>query len=266
MQINDGLLTVFRDMRNNREPGIVKLLPANLLKKIPVHLQMDTLNINNARVEYKEHNEKTNQAGKVTVDHLNGQAVNVKNHDLQKTDSLQTTAIGFIQNKIPTRLYVKESYTDSLGGFVMTVQMGAADLTVLNPVLHPLVSAEIKSGHLDTLTMRVIGREAHSFGEIEMFYHDLKVSVFKNGEKKKTFLNGIKNLFANTIIKNKNTEKSATIFFKRLRDRSAVNYLVKITFNGIINTVTGKKNKKFYRMHKEEIKEKSLPIIKSSVQ
>lgn len=264
MQINNGMMTVFRDMRKNREPGVVKLLPVNLLKKIPVHLQVDTLNINNAKVEYEEHNEKTNQAGKVTVADLNGQVINLRNHDLKKNDSLHTVATAFIQNKIPTWLYVKESYTDSLGGFVMTVQMGHADLTVLNPVLHPLVSAEVKSGKLDTLTMRVIGREAHSYGEIKMLYHDLKVAVLKNGENKRSLLGGIKSFFANTFIKNKNTEKTATVFFKRLRDRSAMNYLVKITFNGIINTVIGKKNKKSYRMHKEEIKEKSLPTIKSS--
>lgn len=261
--INNGRMTIFRDKRKPIEPGTVRPLPVNMLKKIPAHLLADTLRLNDALVEYEEHNEKTNKPGKVTVSRLNGRITNLRNHNVTKTDSLHTLVTGFIENKIRTWLNVKESYTDSLGGFLMTVQMGPADLTVLNPILKPLVSAELKSGNLDTLSMRVIGREYLSFGEIKMFYHDLKVSILKNGGNKKSFMGGIKNFLANTIIKNKNSEKTATIFFKRLRDRSAVNYLVKITFNGIINTVTGKNNKKSYRQYNEEIKNKHLPPVGS---
>ena len=134
----------------------------------------------------------------------------------------------------------------------MTVQMGPADLTVLNPVLRPLASAELKSGRLDTLFMRVVGREELAFGEIKMSYHELKVLVLKKGGSKKPLLSGIKNFFANTIIKNKNNEKSSRIFFRRLRDRSAINYLVKITFNGIINTITGKKSKNLSAKQKRD--------------
>ena len=112
------------------------------------------------------------------------------------------------------------------------------------------------------MIMRVVGREELAFGEIKMFYHDLKVSVLKKGDNKRSLLSGIKNFFVNTIIKNKNSEKSSTIFFRRLRDRSAVNYLVKITFNGIINTVTGKQNKKKFRQNKVDIKKQHLPAIK----
>ena len=139
-------MTIFRDKRKLREPGAVSLLPANLLKKIPGHLQVDTVRVNNAYVEYVEHNEKTNKAGIVTVARLNGRLANLRNYDLKKTDSLHTLATGLIEDEIPARLNVKESYTDSLGGFLMTVQMGRADLTVVNPILRPLVSAEIKSG------------------------------------------------------------------------------------------------------------------------
>lgn len=261
MQIKDARFSAFRDMKKQREPGVVRLLPVNLLKKIPVQLQIDTLKVNNVHVEYEEHNEKTDQSGKITVASLDATVYNMRNYRMKETDTLHSTVTGLIQNVIPTRLDVRESYTDSLGGFLMTVQMGPADLKVLNPVLLPLVSAELKSGQLDTLSMRVVGREAHAFGEIEMYYHDLKVSLYKDGEKKKSLLLGLKNFFANTIVKNKNSDKTATIFFKRLRDRSAVNYLVKITLNGIVNTVIGKKNKKHYRQHREEILRRPLPVI-----
>ena len=261
MNIHHGNLTVFRDKRQPLKPGAIRPLPANLLKKIPAHLLVDTFKLNDSHVEYAEFNEKTNKAGIITVARLNGLITQMRNYDLTNTDSLHIRANGFIENKILTRLDVKEAYTDSLGGFLMTGQMGPADLMVLNPVLRPWASAELKSGHLDTLLMRVVGREEYAYGEIKMYYHDLKVNILKKGDSKRSLMVGIKNLFANTVIKNKNTQKSSTIFFKRLRDRSAVNYLVKITLNGIINTVAGKQNKKKFRQHKVDIKKTTLPEI-----
>ena len=259
LDVDNARLTVFRDKRVPRKPGIVRPLPSDQLKKIPMRLQVDTARINDSYVEYEEFNEKTNDAGKITVANLNGRITGVRNHNLQLSDSLHLVANAFIEDSIFTRLNVKQSYTDSLGGFLMTVQMGPADLAVLNPVLKALASAELKSGRLDTLSMRVVGREELAFGEIKMSYHGLKVLILKKGGGTKPLLSGVKNFFANTLIKNESNEKGSRIFIRRQKDRSAINYLVKITFNGITNTITGKKSKKAYRKNKAEIAEKPLP-------
>ncbi len=262
LKISHVLLTDFRDKRQPRRQGTIRLLPVNMLKKIPVHLLVDTIKLNDARVEYEEWNEKTNKPGKITVARLNGRITEVRNYDLSDTDSLSIRFTGYIEDSIHTKLSVKESYTDTLGGFMMTAQMSPVDLTVLNPVLRPLASAELKSGQLDTLTMRVVGREQLAFGEIDMYYHDLKLRVLIKGDiDKRSFFSGIKNFLVNTIVKNKNSDKSSPVFFIRLRDRSAVNYLVKITLNGILNTALGKKNKKQFRKFKTETKRRNLPLV-----
>ncbi|MGZ8558940.1 MAG: hypothetical protein ACXWWC_11420, partial [Chitinophagaceae bacterium] len=264
VSISNVLLTDFRDKRKPRKQGDIRLLPVDMLKKIPVHLLVDAIRLNNAHVEYEEWNEKTNKAGKITVARLNGRITQVRNYDLKKTDSLHIRVSGFIENSILTKLVVKESYTDSLGGFLMTVQMGPAGLMVLNPILRPLASAEIRSGQLDTLTMRVIGREQMAFGEISMYYHDLKVNLLTKGNRnKKSLFSGLKTFLVNSIVKNKNTDKSRPVFFIRLRDRSAVNYLVKITMNGILNTAIGKKSKKQFRKHEKETKKRNLPPVEN---
>ena len=259
LNVDDGRLTVFRDKRLPRKPGIVRPLPSEQLKEIPLHLQIDTMNVNNSHVDYEEFNEKTNEAGKITVADLNGRITRVRNHNLHHSDSLHLVASAFIADSIFTKLNVKQSYTDSLGGFLMTVQMGRANLALINPVLRALASAELKSGRLDTLSMRVVGREELAFGEIKMSYHNLKVLVLKKGGRKRPLLSGIQNFFANTLIKNESNEKGSRIFIRRQKDRSAINYLVKITLNGITNTITGKKSKKAYRKNKKEIAKKPLP-------
>lgn len=248
--ITNGFMYDYRDKRQPREPGIIRSLPVNLLKKIPVHLQIDTVKLNNAYVEYEEVNEKTNAAGKIAVTKLNGRITHLRNYNLSATDSLHIRANAFLEGKLFTKLDLKESYTDPLGGFLMTVQMGPADLTILNPILKPLASAELRSGQLDSMTMRVTGREALAFGEMKMVYHDFKINVINANNKKR----GLISFFVNSLVKNKNTDRMGTVFFERLKDRSAINYLVKITLSGVSSSIGIKKSDKLARKNKQQIR------------
>ena len=85
----------------------------------------------------------------------------------------------------------------------------------------------------------------------------------KNGdEKKKGILNGLINFLANSfVIKNKNTSRTGNIFFIRQRDKSAINYLIKIAMSGMASSVGAKNNKKMLRRYKNELKERNLPPI-----
>lgn len=262
VDITNGFLTDFRDKRTPRQPGYVTLLPSGIVKSIPVKLQIDTTRLVNTNIIYEEVNDKNNKTGKITVGRLNGLVTQLRNYNLTATDSLRIRASAYLADTIFTKLELRESYTDTLGGFLMTAQMSPADLTILNPILIPLVSAEIKSGYLDTMTMRVVGREYLAYGEMKMLYHDLKVKVIRNSQKReKSFITGTLNFFANAIVKDKNTDKTGAVFFIRLRDRSAINYLVKMALSGVTSNVGIKKSKRMIRKYRKEIKDRNLPTI-----
>ena len=157
-------------------------------------------------------------------------------------------------------LQLRESYTDTLGGFLLTGQMGPADLTLLNPVLAPLANAELRSGKMDTMSMRVVGREYLAFGEMKMYYHDLKIRV-RRPDNRRTFITGLTTFLANTLIKNDNKNRTGTVFNIRWRDRSAINYLVKIALSGMTSSVGVKRNKKLIRKYEKEIRSKKLPPV-----
>jgi len=248
ISVSNVYMTDYRDQRKPREPGVVRSLPVNLLKKIPVHLLVDSVKLENAHIEYEEVNKKTNEAGKITVARLNGHVAHLRNYNLQAADSLHINATAFLENTLLTKLDMKESYTDSSGGFSMNVQMGPADLTILNPVLRPLASAELRSGLLDSMNMHVTGREAFAIGEMKMVYRDFKINVINTNTNKKR---GLLSFLANSFVKNKNTEKKGTVFFKRLRDRSAINYLVKITLSGVSSSIGIKKTDRLAKKNKQ---------------
>ncbi|MGB3007093.1 MAG: hypothetical protein WBC06_11320, partial [Chitinophagaceae bacterium] len=202
-----------------------------------------------------------NLAGSIPVTRLAVTLLNVKNYNLNRSDSLTIKATGYLLDTAWTQLRVKESYTDSLGGFLMTLRTKPVDLVVLNNALIPLASIKLISGKFDTIEMRAIGREFLSLGEMKMFYKDLKIQVLKNGaETKKTFLTKLSTFIANTfVIKTNNSSRIGNVFFIRQRDKSAINYLIKIALSGMTSSVGAKNNKKMIRKYRKEIEQKTLP-------
>ena len=179
------------------------------------------------------------------MNRLNGLITSIRNYGAAASDSLSMHATAYLEDSVFTALQSKGSYSDTSGGFRMQVQMGKADLRILNPALGPLAGASLKSGYLDTMTMQVTGNDHMAYGEMIMSYHDLKVLLSgKPNQEKRSFLRGAVNSLVNTILKNKNTDKKGTVFFIRLRDRSPLNYLVKITLSGVGSSVGLGKNRR----------------------
>jgi len=150
-----------------------------------------------------------------------------------------------------------------LQGFMLNVHMTRAHLPVLNPVLEPLASIKVRRGELDTMIMRVVGRDYLSLGEMQMFYRNLNVQFLKSGEDSSTtFLTRLISWAANHLVLRKhNARKTGVIYFPRFRDRSIFNYWVKMTLSGAASSVGVKKNKKALRRYHKALRRKELPPI-----
>lgn len=257
---DEAVITDFRDRRLPLQKGVIKPLPVNLLKKVPVKLSVGSIAINNAYIEYAELNNKTNQTGVVRLSRVNAKATHVRNYDHRPGDSLYITAGAYLMDSAAIQLYVTESYCDSLGSFLLSGGVGPANAGILNPVLLPLASVKLESGRLDTLSMRVTGDEYTASGEMKMLYHNLKIKFLSNkaGARKNSY-RGFASFLANTfVIKNNNRVRTGDIFFQRIRDKSALNYLVKITLSGISSNIGIKNNARLLRHYKKERRKRNL--------
>lgn len=261
--IDKAYLIDYKDKSLPFNSGLIKPLPVTMIKQLPFKLKIDSLLLSNAEVVYTEVNEKTKVAGTIPVNRMDVTILNLKNDELSSTDSLTIRATGYLLDTAWIRLRVKESYTDSLGGFLMSLRLKPGDLRVLNSALIPLASVKLISGDLDTLDMRAVGREYLSLGEMKMFYRNLKIQLLKNGvESKKTIFTRFVSFIANTfIIKANNKSRIGNVFYIRQRDRSAINYLIKISLSGMASSVGAKKNKKMIRKYKNELEKRKLPPI-----
>lgn len=257
------VLTDYKDKQLPFNAGIIKPLPTGLLKQLPLQMAVDSITFTNAEVAYTEVSEKTKMAGTIPVKRLSIVLANVKNYDFSATDSLSIKATGYVMDSIWTKLQVKESYTDSLGGFLMTLRMKPDDITILNPAIIPLASVKVLSGRFDTLNMRAIGREYLALGEMNMYYENLKIQLLKKGAvDKKTLLTRLMNFAANSfVIRKNNKNRTGNVFFIRDRNRSAINYLIKIAISGMSSSAGIKSNKKIIKQYKKELEKRGLPPI-----
>ena len=263
VDITNPEITIYRDMQPPFLSGTIKPLPVNMIRKVSLPLSMHSINIFNGRLSYTEKNEKTRAEGTVLLARLNGGLTNIKNHSFTADDSLSLTLNAYLMDSALINLKVKECYNDSLSGFIMTLRMKPTSLTFLNPVLAPMSNVKITSGVIDSFHLRAIGKEELSFGKMNMYYHNLKIKLVKDGDQNKTtFLTNAVSWLANTfLIKKNNNGRTGLVYFERLRDHSFWNYIVKMTFSGMSTSIGVKKNTKFMKRYKRELKERELPPI-----
>ena len=98
---------------------------------------------------------------------------------------------------------------------------------------------------------------------MQMYYRDLRIQLVKGGDSSKTGLGGrITSFLANTFLIRKNNKgRTGIVYFERATDRSFFNYLVKMTFSGMATSIGIKKNKKYLRQYKKELKKRNLPEV-----
>ncbi len=252
--IEQPVITAYRDATKPFKHGHIKYLPSLMIKKFPPLFSFDTIQMKDAAITYSQVDKKTEKTGTIPLTHLNAILFPVRNYNLEATDSLELHASALIMGKAPMQLIAKESYEDSLAGIHILLTANAADLTILNPALIPLVSAKLKSGLLDTLTMDAKADEYTAYGEMKMNYKNLKIKIVRKGDPNaKTLLTRIGNFAANTfLLKHKNNDKrTGSVYFERLRERSFFNYLVKMTISGIASATGLKKNTKKLNQYKK---------------
>lgn len=263
MTITNPVITVYRDKKPPFLAGILKPLPVDLIQRISLPVEVQKLKMVNGLLSYSEKHAKTRAEGTLQLTHLNAELSNIKNRDITDTDSLTLTMSAYLMDSALIRLMVKESYLDSLSGFLMTLRLTPTTLSFLNPVLVPLSNVKITSGTIDSFHLRAIGHENLSIGEMKMYYHDLKIKLVKDGEENKSsFLTKAASWLANTfIIKKNNNGRIGIVYFERIKDRSFFNYIVKMTFSGMATSIGVKKNRKYIKQYKRELKARNLPPI-----
>jgi hypothetical protein len=263
--VTDPVITIYRDKLPPFLAGRTKLLPVEIIQNLSLPVSISKINLVDGTLYYTEKNGKTRAEGTLLLSNLNGTVAGIKNRDIKAGDSLSLDINAYLMDSALISLQVKESYLDTLSGFLMKLRMRPTTLSFLNPVIAPLSNVIITSGVVDSLEMRATGHDKFAFGEMYMYYHNLRIKLVKDGKEGQSgFLGNVATFLVNTfIIKKNNDGRKGLVYFERLRDRSFFNYIVKMTFSGMATSVGAKKNRKYLKAYRQQLEDNHLPSVQN---
>ncbi|MEO6187849.1 MAG: hypothetical protein ABIO82_06965 [Ginsengibacter sp.] len=219
------------------------------INSISIPVAIDEIIVDDGKVNYLEKNEKTRLEAKVYLTHLNGNISHINNFSRKQRDSLSINFNGQLLDAAPFDISISQSYTDSLYGFVMDLQIQPTSLSILNPLLTPLSSVKFSSGSLDQLKMHAVGNENFAYGKMDFYYRGLKIQLLKNDVfTQPTFFKKVESALVNAfLLKTENNDRMGLIYFRRLKSRSFFNYMNKIILSGVSTSTGVKRNKRFQK-------------------
>lgn len=260
--VENPVLNVYKDKRLPLEPGKRKAMPVALLKKINQRLHIDSVRLVDGTIFYEEFNDKTEMIAKVNLSDLQTLIRNIDNYNTSQSDSLYIVSTSRLLDTAQLAIRFHESYADSIGSFLYRVRIGQFGLPALNSVILPTANMKINRGWLDTLELRVMGNDYLAHGKMRMYYKDFKIQFLSNKElEKRTIFTKALSWLANTFLRTNNVEKTGTVFTERTREKSFVNYWVKIVLSGAMTNTRIRKNSKQEKRYQKALKRIQVPEL-----
>lgn len=241
VQIGD---TELQNFKNQQIPVPRHLVPMiySGLQKAPIKLEIQRVGVNNFSVVYEELARKGTVPGKLFLTEMNGVFTGFTNIVTTPDQYIRLDANGKLMGKgffTATWMLPVDSLNDR---FLLNARMEGFDLTILNELVTPLASAEVRSGWLKELTFDT---EASSKGaKINMLflYKDLQAALMKDKDGElveKKFLTDL----VSRILKHDNNSRRSSVSIIRDPYHSTFNYLWQILRPAIVESVGVSKKK-----------------------
>jgi len=215
--------------------------PHQLIMKLDLPAQVDTINIKNFTFNYKELNPKTQKVGVVIFNNIDGTITNVTNikERIAANKIMLVKAHGHLMEKADINATFAFDLTKTKNGdFSVDADLGPMDGTALNPATTVLGMFEINSLSIKKLSTHVSGNNNNANSTVFFVYDDLKITALKQDDSGKLKHRGFISFVANTFVINKsNTSKKTKGYFKRDVHRSFFYLIWKTILQGITSTV-----------------------------
>jgi hypothetical protein len=243
LNIGNGKINIYRN-RMMPMPTGNKLgqYPHQLLDKLELPVNIDTLTGNNINIQYTELSPVTEQTGTINFSHVHGLFRNVTNIDSLVAKNRHMTAdfdaIFMQSGKLTARFDF--TLNDKAGGFGVSGQLKDMNGKDLNVVTKPMGKVEIRSCDIQDLTFNIKGDERKATGHVKLLYRNLRIAVLKQDKDHKEFKRkGLVSLVANAlVIKDANplsgeNVRTANVSYTRDVKKSFFNLVWKTLFTGV---------------------------------
>ncbi|SMD42380.1 hypothetical protein SAMN00777080_0928 [Aquiflexum balticum DSM 16537] len=243
VRLTDLVADIFRDKRYEREPGIHRYMPQELMQKAGMDVSVDSLFIENAAINYFEFPEVGMIPGQLSFNKLNAALYPfnlVKEDAVYPNEKMFLLANAKLNGRADLNLQAHFFFDDPYP-INVNAQLGEFDLDQLNSILEPNAFVRVTRGKINGADWSFIADEKEAIGRMVILYSDLKLELLdertlEKGTGRKGILTFVLNTFA---VRSNNPRRylrkpiSSSIYEPRNTERFVFNYWWKATFSGL---------------------------------
>ncbi|MBA4852971.1 hypothetical protein [Emticicia sp. BO119] len=187
LSIDGGSVKVFNDKRYPRlKRNKIGEYPHQILKKIDLKLNIDTINIHNVQVTYSEFDPEAKLTGFISFDRINGKIFNATNDSLPllKNPVCKAQFHTYFMNKGSLNVYFTFNTTSKKGDFTCEGQLGYFEGTSINNITIALAKVSVQSLQVNKYVFKLKGDDNRITGTGTLYYENLKATILKVKDQK----------------------------------------------------------------------------------
>jgi hypothetical protein len=196
---------------NRLRPARKYVYPHERLQLLAFDITIDTIKMHHGYFQYTIAAKKSKKTAKLFMTNIESAFYNVTNNTVQKRQKpyLICYSTNRMMGVAVTRLKYKFNLASKNGAFDMFMRMGRMDAKAANPLAAPLGLMAVKSGTIDRMNMYVKANEQTAKGNIDLYYHDLKINLLKRDDQADTLKKrGLLSFLTNAFMPNDNPKKN----------------------------------------------------------
>jgi hypothetical protein len=214
-----------------------KPLFSALLREIPFKMQVDTLLMRDAILEYEEEKSVEEGPGLVSFHEFNLVATNVNSGF--KTADLSEVKIDvdcLFMNVAPLIADWHFNVRDTTDAFTINGRVLEFPANQIHPFTKPYLNVAI-DGQVDGAYFNFIGNDVSSSGNFAIKYHELKVTVYRNNSPRER--NKLLTVIGNVLVKKDSNlkVKEVEVEVERVQEKSFFNFLFRNVAEGLKKTL-----------------------------
>ncbi|MDB4835200.1 hypothetical protein OAH12_01305 [Cyclobacteriaceae bacterium] len=221
-------IMVAENLKKARKEGKVPTMPNELVRNLPIYINIDELDIHHADIVYNERSRNYQGTGTVYFTDTDVHIENITNDSTLMTKATPAVIRAHTQfmnqgslSVLMTVPLLEENFSCEYHG-----TLGSMDAEIINEMLVPNANLGLRKGEVRRITFSASIEDGVAEGEMLAKYRSFKIDIYSKNQKRKTIVGS---MLSNLLISKNNKKKKGTIYY----ESEPVDSFIKILWGGI---------------------------------
>ena len=246
INIEEVYVNLFKDKSEKRINPARQALPPELIRNIPVPVDVDSLLIQNATLHLDMEAPTAKAPGRLILDSIHIQITNISNL-LSRLEADPIMALDLntkLMGVAPLQVQYRFKIDDPADSFTVNGSLSPMSAKVMNPFISSQFFIECKSGYFDTVDFSFNGNNKANVGEMDLEYQKLAFRKVQNYQQfvdenpKMGFVSAAGSfLVPSNRSKSQKNYKKSVIYYEKEYNRDFIHGTVMSVLSGFANSM-----------------------------